>query len=108
MYVAETQTTVLTATVITITQASALGSPGAKRGRTYAIAASEVTNEATIAEISLHALMRHQYQRRISTSPVPAPMASRNFHAPSTEESCEVTPIEARKRNTVVIRETFT
>ena len=40
----------------------------------------------TIAAISLHALMRHQSQRRISTRPVPAPIASRNSHAFSTEE----------------------
>ena len=32
------------------------------------------TNEITIAEISLHVLMRHQNQRSRNTSPVPAPI----------------------------------
>ncbi len=38
-----------------------------------------------MAETSLHALMRHQYQRRISTEPVPAPVTIRSFHAPAIE-----------------------
>ena len=58
----------------------------------------DTTNDATIALISDQALMRHQYQRRIRTSPVPAPIASRNFHACSTDESCDVTTIEAMNR----------
>ena len=33
------------------------------------------TNELVMAAISLQALIRHQYQRRMNTSPVPAPMA---------------------------------
>ena len=63
---------------------------------------------ATIAEISLHALMRHQYQRRMSTSPVPAPSARSSSHAFSTLESWEVTAMEPRKRSTVAARETAT
>src|SRR6266550_6080388 len=77
------QTTVLTATVTSITQASPRRSPAAKRGLSSEIAASDTTNDEIIALISLQALMRHQYQRRISTSPVPDPRARRNFHAPS-------------------------
>jgi hypothetical protein len=61
-----------------------------------------------MAEISLHALMRHQYHRRMKTSPVPAPRASSSSHAFSTLESCEVTPMDARKRRTVAARETPT
>ena len=36
-------------------------------------------------ETSLHALMRHQYQRKISTAPVPAPVTISSFHAPAME-----------------------
>src|SRR5437867_4562735 len=67
-----------------------------------------VTNDATIAAISLHALMRHQYQRRMYTSPVPAPSPIRNFHACSTVLSCDVTTIERRKSTTVAARDTAT
>ncbi len=38
-----------------------------------------------MAASSLQALMRHQNQRRMSTLPVPAPMAIRNFQAPAME-----------------------
>src|SRR3982750_4758262 len=67
-----------------------------------------VTNDATIAEISLHALMRHQYQRRMYTKPVPAPSPIRNFHACSTELRFIDTMIESRNRTTVAARETVT
>ena len=42
-------------------------------------------DNAIIAEISLHALMRHQYQRRINTVPVPAPVTNKSFQAPAIE-----------------------
>ena len=71
-------------------------------------AMSEMTNDAIIALISDQALMRHQYQRRMSTSPVPAPIASRNFHAPSTVSSCNDTAIDMRKSRTVAARDTAT
>ena len=80
----------------------------AKRGGITFMNTSDARNDTTIALNSLHALMRHQYQRRISTSPVPAPIASRNFHAFSTDESCEVTMIESRKSTIVAARPTFT
>jgi hypothetical protein len=67
-----------------------------------------VTSDAIIAEISLHALMRHQYQRRMSTSPVPAPSARRNFHACSTLDRFIVTNTEATNSPTVVQRDTAT
>src|SRR5260370_197119 len=41
----------------------------------------EATKAAIIEEISLQALMRHQYQRRRSTEPVPAPMPRRSCQA---------------------------
>ena len=67
-----------------------------------------ITKLAIIAEISLQALIRHQYQRRISTSPVPAPSARSSSHAFSMEASCDVTAIEARKSSTVATRDTAT
>ena len=73
-----------------------------------AIAASDTMNEAVMALISLQALIRHQYQRRISTNPVPEPSARRNFHAPSIVLSCMVTSADARNRKTVASRETVT
>src|SRR5689334_7164232 len=108
MNVTVSHTTVLTGTVIRMMVASALGSPAANRPGTTLKQIDETTNEAIIALISDHALMRHQYQRRIRTSPVPAPSARRNFHACSTDESCDVTPIDAMKRRTVAMRPTFT
>jgi hypothetical protein len=47
--------------------------------------ASETTNAEIIAETSLHALMRHQYQRSNNTLPVPAPVSISNFHAPAID-----------------------
>src|SRR5881394_1563027 len=102
------QTTVLTATVTSITHASPLKSPLGKRGLMKVIASSDTTKEQIIALISLQALMRHQYQRRISTRPVPDPKASRNFQAPSMVCSCIVTREAARNRKTVAIRDTAT
>src|SRR5512132_2122892 len=102
------QTTVLMATVTSMIVASELGSPGANLPGTTRKAIAETMNEVIIALISDHALIRHQYQRRISTSPVPAPSASRNLHARSPESSCGGTAIEARNRDTVAIRATGT
>src|SRR5258705_3056843 len=108
MNVTDSQMTVLETTVISITQASVRRSPAGKRPRIAQIATSEMTNDAIIALISLHALMRHQYQRRMSTSPVPDPSARRDFHAASTVSRCIVTKIEARNRETVAQRDTDT
>ena len=68
----------------------------------------DTTNEATIALISLHAFTRHQYQRRMSTSPVPEPRASSNSHIAPTVSIIDVTTIERRKSTTVAQRETVT
>src|SRR5207249_12327662 len=56
-----------------MTTAVAFGSLGRKRGTMKAKPSRLMTKLAIIAEISLQALMRHQYQRRIRTSAVPAP-----------------------------------
>jgi hypothetical protein len=45
----------------------------------------ETTNADTMAETSLHALMRHQYQRSSRTPPVPAPVKIKSFQAPAIE-----------------------
>ena len=69
-----------------------------------AIAVTETTNDAIIELISLQALMRHQYQRRISTSPVPEPSARRNRHAAAIVPSCIVTKMDRKNRSTVADR----
>ena len=46
---------------------------------------TDTTNAAIMAETSLQALMRHQYQRSSSTPPVPAPVTSSSFQAPAIE-----------------------
>ena len=65
-------------------------------------------NAVIIAEISLHALIRHQYQRSSSTSPVPAPVTSSIFHAPAMEVRKNVTTMETMVSRTVVHFETRT
>ena len=62
-----------------------LTAPGVLRAEKILDAVREIVSDATIEEISLHALMRHQYHRRRKTTPVPAPIVSINFHAPSTD-----------------------
>src|SRR5512133_1881842 len=98
MNVTDNQTTVLSATVISmITESFRGSSAGNQRPGTVWKQIAEITNDASIELISDQALMRHQYQRRISTSPVPAPIASKNFHAPSTDDRRHVTIVESRK-----------
>src|SRR5580704_709439 len=53
--------------------------------------ASVNTSAVSIAEISLHALMRHQYQRSIYTLPVPAPTCSTTCQPDRIEASCAET-----------------
>src|SRR3989441_13181412 len=67
-----------------------------------------VTNEAAIAASSLQALIRHQYQRRISTEPVPAPSASRKRQPCSTEERTNITAMASTISKPVAARDTST
>lgn len=60
------------------------------------------------APISLHALMRHQYQRRMRTRPVPDPNASRMRHAPATESRTSVSPPAIAIVSSVATREART
>ena len=71
-------------------------SPGIVRN-----AIADTTNDVTIALISDHALMRHQYQRRIRTRPVPdADCEEKSPRAARRSRAADVTPIEAMNRNT--------
>src|SRR5215510_1899984 len=109
MYVAASHATVLRATVISMITESFRGSPaGNQRPGIVTKHTPEITSDAIIAVISDHALIRHQYHRRISTRPVPAPSASRKRQAPSTDDSCHVTSVDARKSPTVARRDTPT
>src|SRR5271165_1763002 len=69
---------------------------------------SVATSAAIIAEISLHALTRHQYQRSKYTPPVPAPSSSTIFQPSLTDCRFQATKAAAKTRNTVASRETFT
>src|SRR5215207_1653378 len=102
------QTTVLTATVISITYDCTSGLPAGRRDLTTARAVTDTTNEAIMALISLQALMRHQYHRRMSTRPVPEPSARSSSHIAPTVSICEVTTIDSRNRITVDHRDTET
>ncbi len=82
--VTETQTAVEVATVASMIHAHCTGSSGSSPAPNQS--ATLTTRDATMAAISDHALIRHQYQRRIRTRPVPAPMARRKRHAPSMLE----------------------
>ena len=66
-----------------------------------AIAASDTMNEAVMALISLQALIRHQYQRRRRTAPVPAPVTRSSFHAPAIDSMWRVTQADAMVSATV-------
>src|SRR6266702_1210246 len=63
--------------------------------------ASVVARAAVIAEISLQAVTRHQYQRSKYTPPVPAPNSSTIFHPSETDFSSQATPAAASTRNAV-------
>src|SRR5664279_5064572 len=66
------------------------------------------SSEHAIAEISLQALIRHQYQRRIYTAPVPAPICSTTCHPEAIEPSCTDTHADAITSSTVHSREICT
>ncbi len=62
---------------------------------------TETTNPEIIADTSLHALMRHQYQRNNRTPPVPAPVTISSFHAPEMDPMKNVTIPEMIVNTTV-------
>src|SRR5438067_3576332 len=95
--------------VISIVTATTRGSSGLGYHRlTIGSIESETTADTTIALISDQAFTRHQYQRRMRTSPVPEPSASRNSQAPFTLSSCQATTADARNSAMVAHRDTLT
>src|SRR5215203_982809 len=101
MNVTVSQTTVLTATVMSMAYDATSGLFAGSRVASIFSAVIETTNEAIIALISLQALMRHQYHRRMRTSPVPEPSASSSVHMAPTVSICDVTMTDSRNRMTV-------
>src|SRR5437660_10396300 len=104
--VTDSQIAVVTATVMIMIQAKSIGlslfSPAA------VCSSSEVTKAPAIAEISLQALMRHQYQRSRYTLPVPAPVTISSFHAPAIESRLYVMMTETTVMRIVAHREAHT
>ena len=100
------QTTVVTATVMSTMCAKSSGrslsSPPTVCSRT------DTTNAAIIAETSLHALMRHQYQRSSSTAPVPAPVMISSFQAPPIDSMRKATAAENTVSRAVATRDAST
>src|SRR5437660_12625725 len=60
---------------------------------------------ASMAEISLHAFTRHQYQRSRYTPPVPAPSSSTIFQPAETDVSSHATAAAANTKNAVANRQ---
>src|SRR4051812_25666658 len=106
--VAASHTTVVTAVVVRALLAKSTESlpvnAGCPVSESQKWTAIEVTSAATIAEISLHALIRHQYQRRMYTRPVPAPASSTNCHPDLIDASCAAMNAAAITRITVAMR----
>src|SRR5213080_396895 len=59
---------------------------------------TETTNAVIIADTSLQALIRHQYQRNSSTAPVPAPVMINSFQAPPIDSMRKATAAERRRQ----------
>ncbi len=68
----------------------------------------ETMSEAASAAISLHALTRHQYQRKIITRPTPAVRLNRYTHAPPTELFAYAPSIASTMTTSVATREAQT
>ena len=97
------QTAVVIPTVMSMVWAKPMGS--SIEMPTTVFRKTEVTKAAAMAATSLHALMRHQYQRRISTVPVPAPVTMSHCQAPWMESRCRVTKAETMVSPMVAIRD---
>ena len=66
------------------------------------------TSAVAIAEISLQALIRHQYHRSRYTPPVPAPMVSTTCHPATIDPSCAETYADTTTSSKVARRDTVT
>src|SRR5713226_10336530 len=84
------------------------GLPAMAFHRALLCSASVVTSAAIMAEISLQAFTRHQYQRSKYTPPVPAPSSSTIFQPAETDVSCHATAAAANTRSAVANREALT
>ena len=69
---------------------------------------TDTTNAVIIAETSLHALIRHQYQRSSSTAPVPAPVMINTRHAPPIDSMRKATAAETTVNKAVASRDAMT
>src|ERR1017187_8443444 len=67
-----------------------------------------IARDDAMAEISLHALMRHQYQRRMYTAPVPAPTCNTISQPEAIDPSCTDTHAATITSSTVHRRDTIT
>src|SRR5664279_962745 len=67
-----------------------------------------MASDDAMAEISLHALIRHQYHRKMYTAPVPAPTCNTISQPEAIEPSCTDTHAATITSNTVQSRETIT
>ena len=96
-------TTVVMATVISTILAKSTGrslsSPQTVCNNT------DTTNAVIIADTSLQALMRHQYQRSSRTAPVPAPVMISSFQAPPIDSIWKATAAESTVKRPVATRE---
>src|SRR5579862_1684394 len=67
-----------------------VGRPATASATACECKASVSARAVIIAEISLHALMRHQYQRSMYTLPVPAPTCSTTCHPERIDARSEI------------------
>ena len=93
-------------TVVSMTSANCFGWSVSYPNTTCS--AMDTTAAQIIAETSLQALIRHQYQRNSSTPPVPAPVTINIFHAPPIESIWRVISADTRVRSTVATCEART
>ncbi len=76
--------------------------------KVWLCSANVATSAAAMAEISLQAFTRHQYQRSRYTPPVPAPSSSTIFQPSLTDCSCMDTNAAATTRKIVASLDAFT
>src|SRR5947209_4946049 len=106
MYVTNSHTMLVTTVVVSAVFANKTG-PLPENG---AANRSQIvtSNAVVIAEISLQALIRHQYQRSRYTPPVPAPTSRTYSHPERIEAKLAATSAEQMTSRTVASRDTTT
>src|SRR5579863_5442847 len=106
MNVTATHASVVTTTVAMVVFANTTNSAPLNGCRKWKYTAH--ASATSIAEISLHALIRHQYHRNKYTPPVPAPASSTNVHPARIVASSTDTSAAASTSSSVTILDTFT